>query len=104
MMMMMSGWHSQVRGRNTGQIRSRVSLRPVESQGCWLSDNFLVSSNLQYLSSNISANKLLINKVSEDSLDDVLIIIIVKVNFTAESSHNLVNERDLYKVRKFIGH
>ena len=82
-----------------------MSLRPVESQGCWLSDNFLVSSNLQYLSSNISANKLLINKVSEDSLDDVLMIIItVKVNFTAESSHNLVNERDLYKVRKFIGH
>ena len=32
----------------------------------------------------------------------MLIIIIVKVNFTAESSYNLVNERDLYKVRKFI--
>ena len=83
-----------------------MRLRPVESQGCWLSDIFLVSSNLQYLSTNVSANKLMINKVSDVSLDDVLIIIniTVKVNFTAESSHNLVNERDLYKVRKFIGH
>ena len=57
--------HSQARGASVGEIRSRVSLRPMESQGCWFNDNFLISSSLQFLTSNISASKLLINKVGD---------------------------------------
>ena len=77
----------QVRGANVGDIRSRISLRPMETQGCWYNDHFLISSNLQYLTHNVCSNKLVINKV----------------NFTAESSFNLVNERDLYKMYNCAG-
>ena len=59
----------------------------METQGCWFNDNFLISSNLQYLTNNVCSNKLLINKV----------------NFTVDSSYNLVNEADLYKLYNCAG-
>ena len=35
----------------------------METEGCWLNDNFLISGKLQHLGSNISATRLFLNKV-----------------------------------------
>ena len=35
----------------------------METEGCWLNDNFLISGKLQHLGTNISATRLLLNKV-----------------------------------------
>ena len=59
----------------------------METQGCWFNDNFLISSNLQYLTNSVCSNKLMINKV----------------NFTVNCSYNLVNEADLYKLYNYAG-
>ena len=69
------------------RVNDWIIFRPMETQGCWYNDNFLISSNFQYLTQNVCSNKLTINKV----------------NFTLESSHTLVNERDLYKLYNCAG-
>ena len=35
----------------------------METEGCWLNDNFLISGKLQHLGTNISASRLFLNKV-----------------------------------------
>ncbi|XP_023323512.1 F-box/WD repeat-containing protein 5 isoform X2 [Eurytemora carolleeae] len=70
-----------------GQIKSRINIRPFDSLGCWYNNNYVISSEHDWLTRGISVNKLWINKV----------------NFADECEPSLACMRQLYRMYNCAG-
>jgi len=70
------------KGEEAGDVRSRISLKPYDTVGCWYNNSYLISSDHEWLAHFISCNKFWINKV----------------DYTMDSDPSLACMRQLYKI------
>ena len=74
-------------GEDAGDIRSRISLKPHDTVGCWYNNSYLISSDHEWLASRISCNKFWINKV----------------DYSMDSDPGLACMRQLYRLYNCAG-
>jgi len=72
----------ECKGEDAGDVRSRISLKPYDTVGCWYNNSYLVSSDHEWLAHFISSNKFWINKV----------------DYTMDSDPSLASMRQLYRL------
>ena len=53
----------QLNGKDKGEVKCRIGLRPWDTFGCWYNNNYLISSDHEWLAHTVSTNKLWMNKV-----------------------------------------
>jgi len=77
----------ECKGEDVGDIRSRISLKPHDTVGCWYNNSYLISSDFEWLAHFISCNKFWINKV----------------DYTMDADPSLACMRQLYRLYNCAG-
>ena len=89
-------------GEEEGEVRSRITIRPHQTVGCWYNSSYLISSDHDWLNSTVSTNKFWINKVHNCLLKSsitlmVIWIVLVQVDLRLDSDPGLACMRQLYR-------